>query len=90
MPPEVSALEKEGLKLFPNIETLNKWRGSTAHLKVMNDEAGFELGGKLDEVLVEKNGRLVPTDFKSSGHESRFLHGGLKCKARFSTSFQNT
>ena len=68
LPPEVSALAKEGIKLFPDIETLDKWRGSTAHLKVVNDDVGYELGGKLDEVLVEKDGHLIPTDFKSSGY----------------------
>lgn len=68
LPPELRPLGKEGITLFPDSEVLNKWRGSTAHLKVVNEKVGYELGGKLDEVLVEKNGRLIPTDFKSSGY----------------------
>lgn len=68
LPPEIRALGKEGIMLFPDIEMLNRWRGSTVHLKVINEKIGYEIGGKLDEVLVEKNGRLIPTDFKSSGY----------------------
>ncbi|HLW99800.1 MAG TPA: PD-(D/E)XK nuclease family protein [Candidatus Acidoferrales bacterium] len=68
LPPEVAALTKEGVKLFPDIETLSKWRGSTSHLKVINEKVGYELGGKLDEVLLEKDGHLIATDFKSSGY----------------------
>ena len=68
LPPEVKELGKEGIKLFPDLETLNKWRGSTAHLKVINEKAGYEIAGKLDEVLVEEDARLIPTDFKSSGY----------------------
>jgi hypothetical protein len=68
LPPEVKALGEEGVQLFPDIGVLSQWRGSTAHLKVVDEESGYELGGKLDEVLVEKNGRLIPTDFKSSGY----------------------
>jgi PD-(D/E)XK nuclease superfamily len=68
LPPEIAALGAEGVTLYPDGETLNKWRGGTAPLKVVNEETGNELGGKLDEVLVEKDGRLIPTDFKSSGY----------------------
>lgn len=68
LPPEVRPLGKEGITLFPDIEALNKWRGSTMYLKVINEKVGYELGGKLDEILVEKDGRLISTDFKSSGY----------------------
>jgi len=68
LPPEASALGKEGVSLFTDIENLNKWRGSTAGLKVVDEKVGYELGGKLDDILIEKDGRLIPTDFKSSGY----------------------
>lgn len=68
LPPEVEKLEKEGVRPFRDLETLNKWRGSTADLKIINKQSGYELGGKVDDVLVEKDGRFIPTDFKSSGY----------------------
>lgn len=72
LPPEIAGdLGPQGVKLFPDQELLDQWRGSTKHLKVVNEEVGYELGGKLDEVLVEKDGRFIPTDFKSSGYEPK-------------------
>lgn len=68
LPPEIEKLEKEGIALFGDIETLNKWRGHASHLKIVNEETGYELAGKVDDVLTEKDGRLIPTDFKSSGY----------------------
>lgn len=68
LPPEIQKLEKEGIALFDDIETLDKWRGHPSHLRIINEKAGYVLSGKLDEVLVEKNGRLIPADFKSSGY----------------------
>lgn len=68
LPPEVRELNKEGISLFSDIETLNKWRGHASHLRVINEKAGYVLSGKLDETLVERDGRLIPTDFKSSGY----------------------
>jgi hypothetical protein len=68
LPPEISGMEKEGIKLFEDVELLNKWRAHSSHLKVVNERVGYELAGKIDDVLVEKDGRLIPTDFKSSGY----------------------
>mgnify|MGYP001585908407 FL=1 len=68
LPPEIQALGKEGIRLFDDAETLNKWRGHASHLRVANEKDGYVLSGKLDEALVEKDGRLIPTDFKSSGY----------------------
>jgi hypothetical protein len=68
LPPEIQVLGKEGVSLFNDIETLNKWRGHASHLRIINEKAGYILSGKLDEVLVEKDGRLIPADFKSSGY----------------------
>ena len=68
LPPEAEKLKKEGVKPFRDLEILSKWRGSTVDLKIINKKSGYELGGKIDEVLVEKDGRLIPADFKSSGY----------------------
>lgn len=68
LPPEIQELSKEGVSLFRDVETLNKWRGHVSLLRVVNERVGYVLSGKLDEVLVEKDGRLIPTDFKSSGY----------------------
>src|SRR3989344_2235801 len=67
-PPEASALSNEGIKPFDNLELLNEWRSSTSALRVTNEEVGYELVGKIDDVLVEADGRLVPADYKSSGN----------------------
>src|SRR3989344_1953093 len=67
-PPEASALSDEGITPFDNLELLNEWRSSTSALRVTNEEVGYELVGKIDDVLVEADGRLVPADYKSSGN----------------------
>ncbi|MBI2451043.1 MAG: PD-(D/E)XK nuclease family protein [Parcubacteria group bacterium] len=68
LPPEIEKLGQEGVSLFKDIETLNKWRGHVSHLQIINEKAGYILSGKIDEVMVEKDGRLIPADFKSSGY----------------------
>ncbi len=67
-PPEASELVQEEIKPFANLELLNEWRSSLNALKVTNKTAGYELVGKIDDVLVEKDGKLVPADYKSSGN----------------------
>ncbi len=37
-------------------------------LRVVNEAAGYVLQGKIDDVLLEADGRLVPADYKSSGN----------------------
>lgn len=68
LPPEIEKIGAEGVKLFDDQDILDKWRGSTQYLRVVNEKEGYILSGKLDEVLVEKDGRLIPSDFKSSGY----------------------
>ncbi len=65
MPPEVASLK--GLKLFKDIEILNKWRSSPHALQYVNENDGYVLSGKIDEVFVNEEGELMPLDFKSSG-----------------------
>lgn len=67
-PPEVKDLKKQDVQLFTDIEKLNNWRSSVNYLKVINEKMGYELRGKIDDVFVEKDGRLIPADYKSSGY----------------------
>ena len=67
-PPEAKELEKEGLKPFADLCQLNEWREIVTTLRVINEKVGFVLRGKIDDVLVESDGRLVPADYKSSGN----------------------
>lgn len=67
-PPEVSALEKESIKPFADLKQLEEWRSKLSALRVENEKASYILQGKIDDVLVEKDGRLIPTDYKSSGN----------------------
>ena len=67
-PPEAKELEKERIKPFEDIDTLNEWRAKPSALKVADEATGYELAGKIDDVLVEADGRLIPADYKSSGN----------------------
>jgi len=67
-PPEVDELTKQGIKPFDNIEQLEEWRKSLNALKVINEDIGYVLRGKIDDVLVESDGKLIPADYKSSGN----------------------
>lgn len=67
-PPEAVELADEGIKPFDNLGLLNEWRSKSSALKVTNEDVGYELIGKIDDVLVESDGRLIPADYKSSGN----------------------
>lgn len=67
-PPEAIELEKEGIKPFQDLDQLEEWREKMNALRVINEEVGYELRGKIDDVLVESDRRLVPADYKSSGN----------------------
>ncbi len=74
-PPEARELEREGIRPFADLDQLNDWRENISALEVVNEEAGYRLVGKIDDVLVETSGpagsaggRLVPADYKSSGN----------------------
>jgi RecB family exonuclease len=67
-PPEAKELSELGLKPFADIIKLEDWRNNVNALKVENPEVGYVLVGKIDDVLVEPDGRLVPADYKSSGN----------------------
>ena len=67
-PPEVGELLKESIVPFKDLSTLNEWREKKTVLQVINEKVGYVLAGKIDDVLVEADGRLVPADYKSSGN----------------------
>ena len=67
-PPEVLELEKEHIKPFTDLAQLEEWRRSSKSLEVIDEENSYVLSGKIDDVLVEADGRLIPTDYKSSGN----------------------
>lgn len=67
-PPEVSGLTTDGIRPFADIAQLNEWRENLNALKVMDEDVGYCLVGKIDDVLVEASGHLVPADYKSSGN----------------------
>lgn len=67
-PPESAELEKQGVKPLDDLEQLNEWRTNLNALKVEDEDAGYVLVGKIDDVLVEPDGRLIPADYKSSGN----------------------
>ncbi len=67
-PPEAKELLKEGIKPFMDLEKLELWREKMSSLQVENEEVGYVLRGKIDDVLVEEDGRLIPADYKSSGN----------------------
>ncbi len=67
-PPEVKELEKEGIVPFEDIDQLEIWRESMNSLRVIDEKVGYALRGKIDDVLVESDGRLIPADYKSSGN----------------------
>ena len=67
-PPEMKELEKLGIKPFRDLEQLNDWRENLKDLRVIDEAIGYQLQGKIDDVMVESNGRLIPADYKSSGN----------------------
>lgn len=67
-PPESAKLAEEGVRPFDDLEQLNEWRANLNALKVEDEDAGYVLVGKIDDVLVEPDGRLIPADYKSSGN----------------------
>lgn len=67
-PPEAKELEREGIRPFTDLKKLNDWRENLNALKIINKTAGYELVGKIDDVLTEPDGRLIPADYKSSGN----------------------
>lgn len=67
-PPEMAALAEQGIKPFENLGELNNWRENRTALRIVDEEVGYALSGKIDDVLVEADGRLIPADYKSSGN----------------------
>lgn len=67
-PPEAGELVKQVVKPFTDLKKLTRWRKDTHALEVVDEEVGYCLVGKIDDVLVEAGGELIPADYKSSGN----------------------
>lgn len=67
-PPEAKELLKTGIRPFLEWDKLEMWREKTSALEVLDEEVGYVLHGKIDDVMVEEDGRLIPADYKSSGN----------------------
>lgn len=67
-PPEAKALSEQGIAPFTDMKRLKHWREDLNALRVIDNEAGYVLVGKIDDVLVKASGQLVPADYKSSGN----------------------
>lgn len=67
-PPEAKELEKDGVKVFNNLQLLNEWRENMNPLRITDKDIGYIFQGKIDDVLLEDSGELIPADYKSSGN----------------------
>lgn len=67
-PPEAESLLEEKAQPFTDLQKLNLWRNSLTELRIVNEDVGYMLQGKIDDVMVEEDGRLIPADYKSSGN----------------------
>lgn len=67
-PPEAEELLQEHIAPFEDMVLLNKWREDFNALKIIDKKMGYVMVGKIDDVLVEADGRLIPADYKSSGN----------------------
>jgi len=69
LPPEI-AKEVEG-SLFQNEEKLRAWRSPWEGLRAEFLEFNILLRGAIDELLVSKEGKYIPFDFKTRGYPSK-------------------
>lgn len=67
-PPEAAALAQQGNRVFTDLDRLNEWRNSAEALQVRHPGAGYLLRGKIDDVFLDEDDRLVPADYKASGN----------------------
>lgn len=68
-PPETEELLKKGIRPFTDFYKLGQWREEMSSLQVVDTKIGYVLRGKIDDVMIEEDGRLIPADYKSSGNE---------------------
>lgn len=52
-PPEAAALSEQGIAPFTDAAQLVRWREDVHALRVIDEEAGYVLVGRIDDVLVE-------------------------------------
>ncbi len=68
MPPELEKISMDGLKLYPNQVNLNRWRNWRSGLSA--DLGNVTLIGAIDDLLVNKEGKYIPFDYKTKGKEA--------------------
>ena len=66
LPPEI-ADKLPGYKLYPDQQELDDWRNWRKGLSYKNKADGYVLTGAVDEIMIDPSGKLVATDYKSSG-----------------------
>ncbi|MDP2696191.1 MAG: PD-(D/E)XK nuclease family protein [bacterium] len=66
LPPEIDG--SVDVKLFPDVEVLNKWRNWRTGLNYIDSDTGATLGGALDDLGI-KDGLYVPLDYKTRGFD---------------------
>lgn len=69
LPPEIDG-KVEG-KLFTDRSKLDVWRNNWKGLRTEFPEYGLELKGAIDDLLVAKDGRFMPFDFKTRGYPTK-------------------
>lgn len=74
VPPEIEGKLEEGEKLFDDLEKLNPWRDidfGRGGLKATFSDLDIFLQGAIDELLITKDGKYVPFDFKTRGYPTK-------------------
>jgi CRISPR/Cas system-associated exonuclease Cas4 (RecB family) len=69
-------LKELELELFDDYEKLKVWRSKG--VEFYHQEHNFVYWGKIDELLIDKNGNLVPFDFKTTLSKNFQIHESYK------------
>lgn len=65
LPPEVDS-KVDGI-LYQEMTNLNRWRTNWQGISSVFDEYNLMVKGAIDELLVDKDGKFIPFDFKTRG-----------------------
>ena len=68
LPPEIAQEIGTSAKLYTNMEDLKIWRNNFKGLQKEYPEYKFTLRGAIDELLISKDGKYIPFDFKTRGY----------------------
>ena len=83
LPPELTILKDEKVKLFNNKELLKKWRNNRTGIEFFDSENGILFHGAIDNIL-QKNNKLIVLDYKTKGfpvkeNDHHFYQDQLNC-----------